>query len=377
MMEPLASETFTADTTPAAARRIAVWWAGLVTLFTLAAAAAAVALGLLVPALESRLEVIADTARERAAVEESADLAARMADMVSAEGRRAVQQNLIGQITILERMRAQHATTQDAPPDYRSAWHAPDGAFYRYVQSLRTLVSENAALMLPIAPIPDEAFALIDQTLVLQNQRTRTLMMLSVAAIGVALGLAVVAGILSLPLGLRPVLATLHTAHHDEKAKVPLAPPAQAPPRGVCAEMVAHALDQCQPMILITSSTGTIEYANASFLAHNGYTSAEVVGQPVRILSAGVSPRGTHRRVWETLLDGTAWTGEFCNRRRDGSCYWAQTTITPVRDETGRVVRFIAVEQDMAQPAGLCPSTTVQAEGPCRGSESWNDTTIA
>lgn len=372
MMEPQAPDAFTADAAPAAARRMAAWWRGLVMLFAAAAVTAVVALALLIPAQESRLEAIADTARERAAVEESADLAARLTDGASAERRQAVRQNLIGQIAILERMGAQHAMAEDAPPEYRSAWHAPDGAFYRYVQSLRAIVSENAALMALVPAAPDEAFALIDQTLVLQNQRARTRMLLSVAAIGVALALAVAAGILSLLLGLRPALAALHTARHDGKAKAAPAPAAPSPPRGVCAEMVAHALDQCQPMILITSSTGTIEYANASFLAHNGYAAGEVIGQPVRILSAGVPPRGTHRTAWETLLDGKAWTGEFCNRRRNGSCYWAQTTITPVRDETGRVVRFIAVELDMARPAAPCPSPTLQAEGRCRGMDSWN-----
>lgn len=375
MMEPLAPNALTAA--PTAARRMAVWWMGLVALFTLAAVTAAVALGLLVPALESRLEAIADTARERAAVEESADLAARLADGTSAERRQAARQSLIGQIAILERMRAQHATAEDAPAEYRSAWHAPDGAFYRYVQSLRAMTGENAALMPPIVPMPDEAFALIDQTLVLQNQRVRTLMMLSVAGVGVVLGLTVMAGLLSLPLGLRPALAAFHTARHDGRPKAAPAPAPPSPPRGVCAEMVAHALNQCQPMILITSSTGTIEYANASFLAHNGYAADEVIGQPVRILSAGVPPRGTHRGAWETLLDGTAWTGEFCNRRRNGSCYWAQTTITPVRDETGRVVRFIAVELDMAQPAAACPSPILQAEGRCRGMDSWNGPPLA
>ncbi|MCW2244524.1 PAS domain S-box-containing protein [Azospirillum fermentarium] len=361
MMESTAPDIFAADA--ANAQRVALWWRGLVMGFTAAVLLTGLALGFLTVMLESRLTAIADTARERAVIEETADLAARLTDTVSIERRRAVRQILEGQIGVLERIRGQNALSDDAAPAYQTAWDAPDGALYRYVQALRTMVGENTGLMPVLTATPDEIFAVIDQSLVLQNQRVRTRMLMTVAGIAAILGLAVAAGLLSLPLGLRPALAGLRRARRAVGAPQPAALPA-AP--AVPADMVARALDQCQSMVVITSSTGIIEYVNTRFLAHNGYATGDVVGQPVRILSAGVFPCG-YRTAWETLMDGKVWSGNLCNRRRDGSCYWSYATVTPVRDGTGRVVRFIAVEQDMSQCSAVPCGHPHHAAGGARG----------
>lgn len=322
-------------------RRVALWWRGLVVVFTLAAVAVSVGLGCLVPAVGTGMDAVTDAGRERALVGDSAGLAARLADSGNAEQRQAVRSLLLSQIALLERIQAEHAAgTGNSVDDARdrAAWQPPDGALYRYTQALRVFAADGAGL----PPSPAQAFAALDRRVVLQNERTRTAVTLAVAGSILILAGAVVFGVVSLSMGLRTTLPVLRDGQHDGPPRPLLPPPAPMGP----AEMVAQALEQSQTMVIITTTTGIIEYANASFLTTTGYTAAEVIGQPTRILASGLTPRGTYRAVWDALLHGRVWTGTFCNRRRDGSCYWAQATITPVRDGTGRVVRYIAIEQD-------------------------------
>lgn len=310
-------------------RRVILWWRGLVVVFTLAAATVSVGLGCLIPAVDTGMDAVADAGRERTLVGDSAGLAARLADAGNAEQRHAVRSLLLNHIALLERTNEEQG---------RAAWQSPDGALDRYTQALRVFAADGAGP----PPSPAEAFAALDRRVVLQNERTRTAVILAVAGSILILAGAVVFGVVSWSMGLRPALPALRDGQRDGQPR-PLAPP---PTPAGPAEMVAQALEQSQTMVIITTTTGIIEYANASFLATTGYTAAEVIGQPTRILASGLTPRGTYRAVWDALLHGRVWTGSFCNRRRDGSCYWAQATITPVRDATGRVVRYIAIEQD-------------------------------
>jgi len=352
MMVPTAPDVPAADAARATIRQVALWWCWLVAIFACAALVVSAALGFLVPAMDARLAALATAATERAVVEESADLAARVIESSTREQRQTARRFLAAQITILERIRDHHnrpgAEGDGTPAHYRAAWLEPDGPLYRYVASLHTVMDESdGGTIPPLPPTPDEALAVIDHSLVLQSQRARTIMTLAVAGAGLVLALAVVFGLLSLTVGLRPALAGFQAALRSN----PIAGRTPCPPAAGPSEMVAQALDQGQPMVIITSTTGIIEYANASFLTNNGYTAGEVTGQPIRILSSGLTPQGTYRVVWETLLEGRVWTGEFCNRRSDGSCYWVQATISPVRDGTGRVVRFIAIEQAITPTA--------------------------
>ncbi len=310
-------------------KRAVLWWRGLVVVFTLAAATVSVGLGCLIPAVDTGMDAVADASRERTLVGDSAGLAARLADGGNAEQRYAVRSLLLNQIALLERANEEQG---------RAAWQPPDGALDRYTQALRVFAANGTGL----PPSPAEAFAALDRRVVLQNERTRTAVTLAVAGSVLVLAGAAVFGVVSLSMGRHTALAALRDSPRDGQPRPLPPPPAPMGP----TEMVAQALDQSQIMVIITTTTGIIEYANASFLATTGYTAAEVIGQPTRILASGLTPRGTYRAVWDALLHGRVWTGSFCNRRRDGSCYWAQATITPVRDATGRVVRYIAIEQD-------------------------------
>jgi PAS domain S-box-containing protein len=111
--------------------------------------------------------------------------------------------------------------------------------------------------------------------------------------------------------------------------------------------LMAAALDSVGEGIAITGVDGVIEYVNARFERHTGYTREEAIGRKPNLLKSGVHDEAFYREMWATLLRGEIWSGTLVNRRKDGTLYHVEQTIAPVKDEQGDTVRFIAVERDI------------------------------
>ena len=109
------------------------------------------------------------------------------------------------------------------------------------------------------------------------------------------------------------------------------------------------ALESVANAIVITNTEGVVEWVNPAFTKLTGYSAAEAIGATPRLLRSGNHSRLFYTRMWETLLAGEVWHGEMYNRRRDGSVYAEEQTITPVRDEHGRITHFVAVKQDITE----------------------------
>ncbi|EHJ49070.1 PAS/PAC sensor signal transduction histidine kinase [Solidesulfovibrio carbinoliphilus subsp. oakridgensis] len=107
------------------------------------------------------------------------------------------------------------------------------------------------------------------------------------------------------------------------------------------------AVEQSPASIVITDADGTIEYVNPHFTVLTGYTPEEARGQNPRLLKSGVHPPAFYAALWETLRSGRVWRGEFCNRTKEGGIYWEDSSISPVRDEAGRITHFVAVKEDI------------------------------
>jgi PAS domain S-box-containing protein len=99
--------------------------------------------------------------------------------------------------------------------------------------------------------------------------------------------------------------------------------------------------------IIITDPKGQILWSNPAFTTLTGYTAAEAVGQTPRFLKSGQHDAAFYRELWGTILSGRVWRGELINRRKDGSLYHGEQTITPVRDEAGLITHFIGVMNDV------------------------------
>jgi PAS domain S-box-containing protein len=99
--------------------------------------------------------------------------------------------------------------------------------------------------------------------------------------------------------------------------------------------------------IIITDRDGRTVWVNQAFTWLTGYTFDEVVDQNPRLLKSGKQDHALYRTLWQTILSGEVWHGEIINRRKDGSLYTEEMTITPLRDEKGEIANFIGIKQDV------------------------------
>ena len=108
------------------------------------------------------------------------------------------------------------------------------------------------------------------------------------------------------------------------------------------------ALEAAANAIVITDLEGMIEWANSAFTALTGYSFAEVVRKnPREIIKSGEQNQAFYKDLWDTILAGKVWRGQIINRRKDGSLYTEEMTITPLRNERGKISHFIAIKQDI------------------------------
>lgn len=111
-----------------------------------------------------------------------------------------------------------------------------------------------------------------------------------------------------------------------------------------------------------TDIEGTIVSVNDAFCRISGYTREELIGQNHRILNSGVHPVSMWREMYETVSKGGFWHGEICNKRKDGNCYWVDTTIAPLFDDAGKVRGYFALRADITS----LKEAQVQAESASR-----------
>ncbi|HXJ96401.1 MAG TPA: PAS domain S-box protein [Terriglobia bacterium] len=109
------------------------------------------------------------------------------------------------------------------------------------------------------------------------------------------------------------------------------------------------ALEAAANSIVMTDRNGQIVWVNAALTALTGYTPAEVVGLNTRIFRSGKQDPHYYQELWATILAGKVWHREIINRRKDGSLYTEEMTITPVRNDRAEVTHFIAVKQDVTE----------------------------
>jgi len=107
------------------------------------------------------------------------------------------------------------------------------------------------------------------------------------------------------------------------------------------------ALESTANGIVITDRNGRILWTNPAFTTLTGYSAEEAVDQNPRLLKSGNQDQATYEHLWQTILAGHTWHGEVINRRKNGTLYHEEMTITPVRDAEGEIANFIAVKQDV------------------------------
>jgi two-component system sensor histidine kinase/response regulator len=116
---------------------------------------------------------------------------------------------------------------------------------------------------------------------------------------------------------------------------------------------LSQAVEQSPESIVIADMDARITYVNAAFLTTTGYCRDEVIGQNPRILHSGKTPRETYAALWRALTRGESWSGEFYNKRKDGSEYIEFAVISPMLNASGKVIRYVAVKEDITEKKRL------------------------
>ncbi len=113
------------------------------------------------------------------------------------------------------------------------------------------------------------------------------------------------------------------------------------------------AVEQAAELIVITDPEAAIQYVNPAFERVTGYVRTEVLGKNPRMLNGGQQDPAHFHDLWDTLKRREVWRGEFTNRRKDGSLYQVEATISPVQDPTGRLMGYVGVERDVTHEKRL------------------------
>lgn len=112
-------------------------------------------------------------------------------------------------------------------------------------------------------------------------------------------------------------------------------------------DLLANALSSIANAVFITDRYGCIVWANEAFGRLSGYTAHEALGRSPAMLKSGRQDADFYRELWQTILAGSVWRGKVVERRKDGSLYTVDETITPLCDAAGNITHFVATFHDL------------------------------
>ncbi|MBP9804805.1 MAG: nitrogen fixation negative regulator NifL [Candidatus Accumulibacter sp.] len=135
----------------------------------------------------------------------------------------------------------------------------------------------------------------------------------------------------------------LRTASDGEQQMADGSPPTIHP------QVFQQTVNQAEMAISITDVHGNILYVNAAFSRVTGYASDEAIGKNQSMLATEAMPRELYQSLWQTISHGEPWSGRLVNRRKDGSKYLAELSISPVVNATGEILNYLGMHRDITE----------------------------
>ena len=112
---------------------------------------------------------------------------------------------------------------------------------------------------------------------------------------------------------------------------------------------LSQAVEQSPVSIVITDTSGKIEYVNQKFTEVTGYSFKEAAGKNPRILKSGELSAETYKELWDNITSGKTWSGEFHNRAKNGELFWELANISPIFGADDKATHFLAVKEDITR----------------------------
>jgi diguanylate cyclase (GGDEF)-like protein/PAS domain S-box-containing protein len=112
---------------------------------------------------------------------------------------------------------------------------------------------------------------------------------------------------------------------------------------------LSSVMEQTADIVIVTDTAGRIEYVNPSFEKITGYTYTEAVKNTPRLLASGKHKPEFYKHLWNTITSGNSYSNVFINRRKDGSLFYEEKTITPIKDWAGKITHFVSTGKDISE----------------------------
>ncbi len=118
-------------------------------------------------------------------------------------------------------------------------------------------------------------------------------------------------------------------------------------------QRLSAAVEQTAESVIIIDANGLITYVNPAFERTTGYTRSDVIGQNSNLLRNGQEQDGLYQELWGIISTGKVWHGRLVNKKKNGSLYTAEATITPVRGENREITSFVEIQRDVTHQLQL------------------------
>jgi len=109
------------------------------------------------------------------------------------------------------------------------------------------------------------------------------------------------------------------------------------------------AINQIHEAVVITDTNGVIEYVNPAFERLTLYQAGEVIGKKTNLLKSGKHSPEFYQQMWNTIVSGHTWSGTLINKRKDDEFYEEHCVISPIKDNAGKIVNYVAIKRDITE----------------------------